>query len=82
MSEFDVIEVIQNFATGNTLVMLYLAVSSVRYILLPVYRNGKKVSALVSALTKALEEGAFTHNEVVLELKAINEALVSRGGSV
>ena len=69
------LEMLGGFATGNTLVLLYLALSFVRMIVKPLYQNGKKISALVESITKALNEGVFSHDELVFELRQLNAIL-------
>lgn len=75
MTEQEVLELLRNFAGGNTLVALYFVFALVRYILLPVYRNGKLVKGLCESLQNALNEGVFGHKEIVAELQALRKVL-------
>lgn len=58
--------------TGGDLVALYAVYSLVRRVLRPLYKNGERIQKLVDALTKALNEGVFSHSEIVAELRALN----------
>lgn len=78
MDELQLIEFLRGFANGNTLVALYMTISFVRYIITPIYRNGKLVKSLVQSLQTALDEGVFGHKEIVAELKALSEVLRSQ----
>lgn len=69
------IKELREFASGNTLVLLYISVAVTKMVLLPVYRSGKELKTFVSAATEALSEGVFSHTEIVTELKALNAIL-------
>jgi hypothetical protein len=77
MDGFDVdfIEILgrgAQFFSGNSLVMFYFVTLVLKYVLMPLRRNGQKILDLVDAVTKALNEGVFGHTEVVDELKTLN----------
>lgn len=69
---------LREFASGNTLVLLYLAVVLTKTIFVPLYRSGREIKAFVASATKALNEGVFSHREIVSELKALNVILSER----
>lgn len=75
MEDLQIIEVLKEFFTGNTLVAAYIAYYVVKMALKPLYVNGTVIKDLAVALTKALNEGVFSHSEIVVELKALNALL-------
>jgi hypothetical protein len=75
MNETAILEILKQYADGNTLVALYFVFAVVRYILLPLYRNGAVIQKLAVSLQKALDEGIFGHKEVVVELQALRIAI-------
>lgn len=75
MEELTIIDGLSKFANGNTLILLYLAVQFVRMLLTPIYRSGKDIKRFIHSATNALDEGVFSHSEIVAELKILNKHL-------
>ena len=72
------LESLREFATGNTLVALYIAVVLTRYVLVPLYKSASLLRDFLEAATSALRDSASEHRAISAELRALNELLKSR----
>lgn len=75
MDEITILEQIQKFVSGNTVVLLYIAISVTRYILIPIYKGGSVIKDFASAATNALNSSASGHEAIAAELKVLGKIL-------
>lgn len=75
MQDVEVWELLRQFFTGGSLVAAYIVFYIVKLVLKPLYKNGEVIRSLALATTKALNEGVFSHREIVVELRALNAIL-------
>jgi len=74
----EVLEILKagkEFFTGGDLVAFYAVYIIASKVILPIYKNGKRLSKLIDSLTQSLNDGLFSHAEIVVELKALNRIL-------
>jgi len=75
MDETGMVDYLRSFVSGNTLVFLYIAISCVRYIVVPLYKGSSVLRDFVSAATAALRDTGTGHAAIAAELRALNEIL-------
>lgn len=75
MDEQTLLEYLRSFVSGDTLVFLYLAVSTVRYVVVPIYKSSSVVSDFVKAATVALKDTGTGHAAIAAELRTLNSLL-------
>lgn len=78
MEDGQVLEILEKILTGNNLILGYFAFILTKLLLLPIYKSGRDIKSFVTAATKALNDGVFSHEELVTELRALNAILQCR----